>query len=239
MEKNDIMDENSQWVFPLGEAIVLTNQFDAARQEHRDRLGRTLVKRLEERGFHALYIQTKEEALSEVLKLIPEGASVGVPGSVTIREIGAMEKLAERGCSVIHHWNPSLSQEERMNTLRDELLADYFLTSSNAITLDGLLVNIDGNGNRVSGMAWGKNTLIFVIGLNKVSNSLDEAIARTRNQATPPNALRLHLQTPCASTGRCTDCDSPDRACKALLVLERATGGRTTHVILVGEDLGF
>ena len=220
-----MMDENSKRTFPLVEAMKLTNQFDTARQEHRDRLGGTLVKRLEERGFHALYVQTKEEALKEVVKLIPEGASVGVPGSVTIREIGAMEDLAKRGCTVIHHWNPSLSAEERMDTLQNELLADYFLTSSNAITLDGLLVNIDGNGNRVSGMAWGKNTLIFVIGLNKVTNSLDEAIARTRNQATPPNALRLKLQTPCSSTGRCSDCNSPDRACCALLVLERGRGG--------------
>ena len=233
------MDENSKRTFPLVEAMKLTNQFDTARQEHRDRLGGTLVKRLEERGFHALYVQTKEEALKEVVKLIPEGASVGVPGSVTIREIGAMEDLAKRGCTVIHHWNPSLSAEERMDTLQNELLADYFLTSSNAITLDGLLVNIDGNGNRVSGMAWGKNTLIFVIGMNKVTADIDEAISRTRNTATPPNALRLGLQTPCTKTGYCVNCSSEERVCKALLILERATGGRKTHVILVGEDLGF
>lgn len=221
------------------EERIMTSPFDKARQEHRDHLGGTLVKKLEEKGFHAVYVPTKEEALQEVLKIIPEGASVGVPGSVTIREIGAMEKLAERGCEVVHHWNPSLSPEERLFTLQKELLADFFLTSSNAVTLDGTLVNIDGNGNRVSGMAWGKNVLVFVIGLNKVTNTLDDAIARTRNQATPPNVLRLNLQTPCAKTGVCSDCNSPDRACKALLVLERATGGRTSHVILVGEDLGF
>ena len=217
----------------------MTNSFNDARGEHRNRLGHSLVKRLEEKGFHAVYVGTKAQALEEVLKIIPEGASVGVPGSVTIREIGALEKLAERGCRVIHHWVPSFSPEERMNVLQEELLAQYFLTSSNAITLDGMLVNIDGNGNRVSGMAWGKNVLIFVIGMNKVANSLDDAIARTRNTATPPNALRLNLETPCAKTGICSNCNSPDRACKALLVLERATGGRRSHVILVGEDVGF
>ncbi|MFA7620410.1 MAG: lactate utilization protein [Aminobacteriaceae bacterium] len=217
----------------------MTDPFDRARQEHRERLGKSLRAKLEQKGFHAVYVPTREEALLEVLKIIPEGASVGVPGSVTIREIGAMEKLAERGCEVIHHWDPSLTPEERREALQQELLADYYLTSSNAITLDGMLVNIDGNGNRVSGMAWGKNTLIFVVGLNKVANSLDDAIARTRNKATPPNALRLNLHTPCANTGVCVNCDSPDRVCKALLVLERATGGRTSHVILVGEDLGF
>lgn len=218
---------------------MMTGPFDKARREHRDRLGRTLAARFEKRGFRAAYVPTREEALQEVLAIIPEGASVGVPGSVTIREIGAMEALAERGCEVIHHWDPSLSPEERRDALQRELLADYYLTSSNAITLDGMFVNIDGNGNRVSGMAWGKNVLIFVVGLNKVANSLDDAIARTRNIATPPNALRLNLQTPCVSTGACVDCDSPDRVCNALLVLERATGGRTSHVVLVGEDLGF
>lgn len=217
----------------------MKSPFDNARIEHQARLGNTLVKRLSEKGFHASYVPSREEALAEVLKIIPEGASVGIPGSVTIREIGAMEKLAERGCKVIHHWDPSLSPEERRDALQQELLADFFLTSSNALTLDGLLVNIDGNGNRVSGMAWGKNTLIFVIGLNKVANSLDDAIARTRNMATPPNSLRLGLKTPCAATGVCVNCNSPDRVCNALLVLERATGGRTSHVILVGENLGF
>jgi hypothetical protein len=217
----------------------MTNPFNAARREHRNKAGHSLVKRLQARGFSAVYSETKEQALEEVLKIIPEGASVGIPGSVTIREIGALEKLKERGCTVIHHWTPSLSPEERLNVLQEELLAEYFLTSSNALTRDGILVNIDGNGNRVSGMAWGKNTLIFVIGMNKVTGSLDEAIARTRNMATPPNVIRLNLDTPCAKTGFCSDCNSPDRACKALLVLERATGGRTSYVILVGEDLGF
>ena len=126
-----------------------------------------------------------------------------------------------------------------MQTLQDELLAQYFLTGTNAVTLDGTLVNIDGNGNRVSGMAWGRNTIIFVAGMNKVTKDLDEAIARTRNVATPPNALRLNLQPPCTKTGHCVNCNAPERACKALLILERATTGRTSHVILVGDDLGF
>jgi hypothetical protein len=105
--------------------------------------------------------------------------------------------------------------------------------------LKSLVLLVDGNGNRVSGMAWGNNTLIFVVGMNKLTATIDEAISRTRNTATPPNALRLKLDTPCTKTGYCVDCSSPDRVCKALLILERATGGRKSHVILVGEDLGF
>ncbi|NLO57666.1 MAG: LUD domain-containing protein, partial [Synergistaceae bacterium] len=113
--------------------------FDEARKKHWRTLGKTVVKNLASRGFEAVYADTKKEALEEVLKIIPGGASVGIPGSVTIREIGAMEALAERGCPVIHHWDPSLSPEERLQKLQDELLADYFLTSSNAVTQDGML----------------------------------------------------------------------------------------------------
>ncbi len=215
------------------------NPFDAARKQHWSILGRTVAANLAGKGFEAVYVDSKKDALAEVLKLIPEGASVGIPGSVTIREIGAIEALAERGCSVIHHWAPNLTPQERQQKLQDELLADFFLTSSNALTKDGMLVNIDGNGNRVSGMAWGKNTLIFVIGMNKVTSDIDEAISRTRNTATPPNVLRLNIETPCSKTGHCVDCSSEARVCKALLILERATGGRKSHVILVGEDLGF
>ena len=216
----------------------MTNPFEAARAKAREALANTVVKALNQKGYEAVYAPTKEDALAEVLKLIPEGAVVGVPGTVTIREIGAMEKLAERGCTVHQHWNPKLTPEERMQTLMDEYCADYFLTSANAVTRDGMIVNIDGNGNRVSAMAWGRNVLIFVIGVNKVAGSLEEAINRART-ATPPNVLRLNGNTPCIQTGYCVDCNSPSRVCRALLILERPTNGRKTHVIMVGEDLGY
>ncbi len=125
-----------------------------------------------------------------------------------------------------------------MQTLMDEYCSEFFLTSANAITRDGKIVNIDGNGNRVSAMAWGRNTLIFVIGMNKVTSTLDEALTRMRT-ATPPNVLRLNGETPCTQTGYCVDCDSPARVCRALLILERPVNGRKTHVIMVGEELGY
>ena len=216
----------------------MANPFEAARVKAVEALAGSVVRALNRKGYEAVYAPTKEDALAEVLKLIPEGAVVGVPGTVTIREIGAMEKLAERGCTIHHHWNPDLTPEERMQTLMDEYCADYFLTSANAVTRDGMIVNIDGNGNRVSAMAWGRNVLIFVVGVNKVAGSLEEAVNRART-ATPPNVLRLNGDTPCTQTGYCVDCDSPSRVCRALLILERPTNGRKTHVIMVGEDLGY
>ncbi len=216
----------------------MSSPFEVSRVKAREILGHSVVKELKAKGYEAQFVSSKEEALAEVLKLIPEGASVGVPGTVTIREIGAMEKLKERGCTIHHHWNPALTPEERMQTLMDEYCSEFFLTSANAITRDGKIVNIDGNGNRVSAMAWGRNTLIFVIGMNKVTSTLDEALTRMRT-ATPPNVLRLNGETPCTQTGYCVDCDSPARVCRALLILERPVNGRKTHVIMVGEELGY
>ena len=216
----------------------MSSPFDAPRMRAREALGLSVVKELKAKGYEALYVPSRTEALEEVLKLIPENVSVGVPGTVTIRDIGAMEKLAERGCKISHHWNPALSPEERVQVLLDEYNSDYFLTSANAVTRDGKIVNIDGNGNRVSAMAWGRSTLIFVIGINKVAATLDDAIARART-ANPPNALRLGGDTPCVKTGYCVDCNSPARVCRVLLILERPTFGRKYHVILVGEDLGY
>jgi NADPH:quinone reductase-like Zn-dependent oxidoreductase len=216
----------------------MSSPFDAPRAKAREALGLSVVKELKAKGYEAVYVPTKEKALEEVLKLIPENVSVGVPGTVTVRDIGAMEKLAERGCKISHHWNPALSPEERTQVLLDEYNSEYFLTSANALTRDGKIVSIDGNGNRVSAMAWGLSTLIFVVGINKVAANLDEAIARAKSAA-QPNTLRLNGNTPCVQTGYCVDCNSPARTCRALLILERPTMGRKSHVILVGEDLGY
>lgn len=215
------------------------NPFIAAQNASNRQLGLSAVKALSSKGFNAVFVNTKEEALEEVLKLIPEKTTVGIPGSVTIRQIGALEKLMERGCTIAHHWDPSLTPEQKNEVLKREFLSDYFLTSSNALTLDGMLVNIDGTGNRVSAMAWGTNTLIFVVGINKIAKDIDSALVRIRNNATPPNATRLHIDTPCTHVGHCVNCDSPQRVCRAVLILERPTTGRKTHVIVVGESLGY
>jgi hypothetical protein len=217
----------------------LDNVLKAAKQKAMEILGRTLVSELSKKGYSACYVDNKQEALCEVLKLIPENVSVGIPGTVTIREIGAIEALAERGCAVHHHWDPSLTGEQRMEMLQKENMSAYYLTSANAVTTDGMIVNIDGTGNRLSGMAWGRNELIFVIGVNKITKNVDDAISRVRHVATPPNVLRYKGDTPCTKTGYCVDCNSDSRVCRALLILERPPLGRKIHVIVVGEELGY
>ena len=216
----------------------MSDVFNKSREKAREALGQHVVNELKKKEYEAIYVPTKEAALEEVLKLIPEKASVGVPGSVTIREIGAMEKLEERGCTIHHHWDPSLTPEENSKARFAEYCSEYVLTSANAITRDGKIVNIDGNGNRVSAMAWGRNILIYVIGVNKVTSDLEAAIERSRAAASP-NSIRLNGKAPCIQTGYCVNCDSPARSCRALLIMERAVRERKTHVIMVGEDLGF
>lgn len=213
--------------------------FDGPREEWKKNLGASVVKGLETRGHHACYVDTKEEALEKVLELIPGEVSVGIPGSVTIREIGAIEALKKRGNKVTHHWDPSIPAEDKAKTLKEELASDVFLTSSNAFTYDGMLVNIDGAGNRVAGMCWTGNKIIYVISLNKACPNVDSAIRRVRDKATPMNAIKLGFEVPCAKVGYHTGCKAPKTLCRALLILENATMGRDSQVILVGEDLGY
>ena len=205
--------------------------------------GAAVVKALESRGFEAEYVPTAEEALKRVLELVPEGASVGIPGTVTVRSIGALEALKERGNTIYQHWGKMLPEERRI--ARDkENSADVFLTSANALTRDGRIINIDGTGNRVAGMAWGGENngfVLFVIGINKLAFGLDDGIERART-ATIPNAIRQNEPTMCTKAGQCVKCSRSNEEhgmCRAILILEQAVKGRRYHVILVGENLGY
>jgi hypothetical protein len=208
-------------------------------EETNKKLGESVVKALVSKGYKAYYFPSSKEAAQKILEMIPSGSTVGVPGTCTVREIGLMELLAEKGCTINHHWDPSLSPEERKKKLQEELLSDYYITSTNALTTDGTFVNIDGTGNRVAGMAWGTNKLIFVVGINKICPDIESAIKRVHNVATPPNAIRLNYDVPCTKLGYCVDCNSPNRVCRATLILDRAPFGREIHVFIIGEALGY
>jgi len=207
--------------------------------EHDERLGRACVKALQDKGFQAAFCRTAAEARDWVLERTPSGAGVGVGGSITIRELGLMEVLAERGHRVLHHWEAGLGAEESMRLRREAAAADVYLTGSNAVTLDGALVNIDGAGNRVAAMIFGPGRVIVIAGINKVTGDVTAALERIRNVAAPRNAIRYGAKTPCAELGYCTDCDSPDRLCRVITIIDRQPIQGDIHVCLVGETLGY
>ncbi|WP_418505241.1 lactate utilization protein [Cloacibacillus evryensis] len=214
------------------------NTSEAKKTSNR-KLGESICKALETRGFSAQYTENAEAACERALELIEDGASVGIPGTVTVREIGLPERLEEKGCKIAEHWLPNMTREERKAALIGELEADWFVTSANALAMDGTIVNIDGTGNRVGVMAWAPGKILYIIGVNKIASDVDSALKRARSIASPPNAVRIGMKTPCTVVGRCMDCNSPDRICRVVTMMERAPIGRECHVIIVGEELGY
>lgn len=197
------------------------------------------AKALTKHGFNVLVVNTKEEAAAKVLEMIPTDAKVGVGGSITIRELGLIDALTARGNTVIHHWKPGLSKEEELAIRKAEIMSDVFLASSNAVTMTGELVNIDGVGNRVAAQFFGPGKIILIAGINKIAKDVTEGIWRARNVACAANSHRLNYKTPCGTAGYCNDCDSPDRSCRVLVVMERKPSHSDITVVLVNEDLGY
>ena len=195
------------------------------RTERNAVLGATLVKKLQARAFDAYYCATKEEALQQALALIPKDDVISWGGSVSIAEIGLLDYVRKT--------------EERMEIMRKGLLCDTFLMSTNAMTTDGELVNIDGNGNRCAAMIYGPKQVIVIAGLNKVTGNLHSAIDRAHTTAAAINIQRFGAKTPCASTGVCANCNLADTICNYIVVTRRSKPAKKIKVILVGEDIGF
>ena len=198
-------------------------------------LARTVIKGLESRNMAGYYVETKEEALKKALELIPEGSTVTNGGSMSIQEIGLTEALEKGNYNYINREN----YEDKRAAALMAYDADVFLGSTNAISNDGILVNIDGNSNRVSAYAFGPKKLVLIVGMNKVADDLDGAMKRARAEAATMNAQRFGLSTPCAGTGKCFDCKSPDTICCQFLITRYSRHKDRIHVILVDEELGF
>ncbi len=198
------------------------------------------MKNLIKNGFQARYVETGANAKALVLGMIPPGAPVGIGGSVTIRQLNFIETLRRQGHEVYDHWQEGLSPEEIREIKLHHVTSPVFLTSTNAITQDGKLVNIDNTGNRVAAMIFGPQQVVVVAGKQKIVADVDEALRRIKEIVTPLVAQRWRYNTPCAVTGKCEDCDSPHRLCRATTILERKTMGvGTFSVIIVGEALGY
>jgi hypothetical protein len=198
------------------------------------------VEALGQNGFAAVYCRTARDAQEYVLRHGADAASVGFGGSRTIVDLGVQELFEAEGKEILNHGLPGLEPAQKMAIMRRQLTCDLFLTSSNAITLSGWLVNIDGNGNRVAALTFGPKRTIVVAGRNKlVDGDLAAALYRVKNVAAPPNAKRLSCNTPCAKTGFCADCRSPERICRITHVMDRKPRVADLHVLIVNEDMGL
>ena len=198
-------------------------------------LAQKVIKGLASRNMTGYYAADKEEALRQALELIPEGSTVTMGGGMSVHEIGLVQMLIDGNYNFI--------DRDKMADKRAAMLAAYdadvFLMSANAMTEDGILVNIDGNANRVSALAQGPRKVIVIAGMNKVCDDVDGAMKRARNVAAPINAQRFGLNTPCAKTGACMNCKSPDTICCQFLITRYSKHPGRIHVILVNDNLGF
>ncbi len=214
-------------------------EYDDIRRNHNETTLHQLKERLEKREFTAHIMHTREEVQRHILESIPAGSSVGIGGSVTVRELGLDSLLKDNGYSVFDHWDPAKTPEEKMQARRSQLTSDVFLTGINAITLEGRIVNIDGIGNRVASSIFGPGGIIAIAGMNKIVRDLDEALWRIKNIASPRNSQRLGLKTPCAATGHCTDCKAPGSVCRITTIIDYRPALTPYTVILLPFNVGF
>lgn len=199
----------------------------------------TALEALNRKGFNAIYAADAKAALDHVLSLVSEGDIVGAGGSATLYETGIIDALAEHGYTVYQSDLAQKRGQDRDEAKRLGMTADVYLTSTNAMTLEGDLVNIDCSGNRVAAMLYGPDKVIVVTGRNKLTKNPHTAVARIKKEACPPNARRLKFDTPCAQTGACADCDSPDRLCNVTVRIQWPPRGKEYHVVLIDGDFGY
>jgi len=208
------------------------------KQKYYDKRAQVLVKNLQSRHFEAYYCKSREEALDKALSLIPEGASVGWGGALSAQQIGLLDAVNNGPYQAIDR-DKTTTPAEREEAQRKCLLADCFITGANALSLDGQMVNIDGNGNRVAAIIYGPKNVIVIAGMNKVVATLEEAVTRARTVAAPMNKQRFPLQTPCEITGACADCKSEGCICNQIVITRNCKPAGRIKMILVGEELGF
>jgi L-lactate utilization protein LutB len=206
---------------------------------HSETLAKAACEALKKNGFEAHYAATGAEALERVAAMIKPGMKVGFGGSMTVKAIGAAEKAAALGATVLDHNAPGLDPERKMEVLRAQLCCDLFLSGSNAVTLDGDIVNADRNGNRVAALSFGPKKTVVVVGANKIVRDIDEALARIETTAAPMNNKRLNMPNPCVKSGQCEDCQGESRICRIYQILRRKPGYSDFTVIVLGESLGF
>lgn len=209
------------------------------KKEFLEKQAATIIKNLAKRRMEGYYCATAAEAKEKVLSMIEAGTSVAFGGAMTLNESGILEALRERTDITLYDRDKAKTPEEAGKIYRQAFSADTYLMSTNAITVDGELINIDGRGNRVAALIFGPGQVIIVAGMNKVATDEAAGLARVRNVAAPTNCIRFGKTTPCTVTGRCGDCYGEDSICSQIVVTRRSSEKNRIKVILVGEELGY
>ena len=208
------------------------------RETRNERLAAKLIKNLQRRHYDAFSCKTAKEATEKVLGLIPTGSSVSWGGSMTIRDMGLTASL-KAGDYQVYDRDDVTTQEDKLRIYRKAFECDYYLASVNAISEDGVIVNVDGNGNRVAAITWGPERVVLIIGLNKVCQDVESAVKRARSEAAPVNMARFNYATPCQQDGVCHNCLSRDSICNYVSIQRMSHPAGRHIVVLVGEDLGY
>lgn len=209
------------------------------KQTYYEALAKTIIKNLAKRRMEGYYCATAAEAKEKILSMIDSGTEVAFGGAMTLNESGILSALRERTDITLLDRDAAKTPEEAGKIYRQAFSADTYLTSTNAITMDGELINIDGRGNRVAALIFGPGQVIVVAGMNKVATDEAAGLARVRNVAAPANCIRLGKTTPCTVTGRCGDCFGDASICSQIVVTRRSSELNRIKVILVGEELGY
>ena len=212
---------------------------DTIKSKYHETLAATVIKNLEKRQMEGYYCPTVEDAEKLAFSFLKDGQTVSFGGSMTLEETGMLTALRHDPSIHLIDRSTAKTPDETKKMYHDALSSDVYFMSTNAITLDGELINIDGNGNRVAALIYGPDQVIIVAGLNKVTANVEDGIRRVRNCATPPNCIRLNKKTPCAATGRCADCLSPEGICNQIVITRRSGNPDRIKVILIGESLGY
>ena len=197
------------------------------------------IKALNTNNINGYFAKNKEELISIIDKIVPKGLKVACGGSMTLEECGVLDYIRDGRYNFLDRFKDGITMKEKKAIYREAFTADAFFVSSNAVTQQGEIYNVDGTGNRVAAMIYGPDKVIVICGVNKIVLDLDEAIERVKNIAAPANAKRLNMQTPCAKTGKCMDCSSKQRICNEYTVINGQWDPDRIHVIFLNEVLGY
>lgn len=198
-----------------------------------------LIKTLQKNNINGYMVESKEELISQIEAIVEKDSVVSVGGSMTLFELGIIDYLRKGRYEFLDRYKDGLSPADIEDIYRKSFFADAYFTSTNAITEEGELYNVDGTGNRVAAMLYGPKKVIFIVGTNKIVQNMDEAIKRVREIAAPLNTKRLNRKTPCTKVGHCMDCSSPERICNEYIVIKRQRDKSRMHVIFINENAGY